>query len=309
MDPTSLGTVTKRPPSSREAPEIEPLDVDGVRTVALLTVLWGVAFVVLAIRRDALEADGNGWWLWTCLAGVGLGMLGMEYTRRRRDAIAHAKLLEEAEDDDAEPVNEPLTGHDDEADTSPELPRVDTANHPVVNTSDNVTRPIETTAPPQARPGLRPGPGTEPALPRVPDRQPTTGQQPPMRDVQPPARDIDMPKRHVESPLPNVKRPANRPSTEHPAPGGAEQGPLTSGAFPRVGDTQPAPGTDTDLVGPDYRPRRARSTPAPPPPPPDDEPLLETTLGGGQRSQQPDPDDAGDDDEPGYRGRRRRDSA
>ncbi len=30
------------------------------------------------------EAD-RGWWLWTCLAGFGLGVIGWDYCRRRRN--------------------------------------------------------------------------------------------------------------------------------------------------------------------------------------------------------------------------------
>ncbi|HEY9409688.1 MAG TPA: DUF2530 domain-containing protein [Jiangellaceae bacterium] len=85
---------------TRETPRVEPLDVDGVRTVAIFTVIWAVVFVVLAVRKSALDAAGNGWWLWTCLAGVGLGLLGLEYTRKRRDAIALAELEAEAEADE-----------------------------------------------------------------------------------------------------------------------------------------------------------------------------------------------------------------
>ncbi len=98
--------MAKRRRRTQGTPEVHPLDVDGVRTVAIGTVLWAAAFVVLALRKDSLDEQGHGWWLWTCLAGVGLGLLGLEYTRKRRDAIARALLDEEADlPDGAEPID------------------------------------------------------------------------------------------------------------------------------------------------------------------------------------------------------------
>ncbi|HXU98588.1 MAG TPA: DUF2530 domain-containing protein, partial [Jiangellaceae bacterium] len=102
-------------------PAVRALDVDGVRTVAVGTVLWAITFVVLALFRDDLDAQGVGWWLWTCLAGVGLGLLGLEYTRKRRDSIARAHLYEEANRED-EPVPaepEPVSGEPGPVQTRP----------------------------------------------------------------------------------------------------------------------------------------------------------------------------------------------
>jgi Protein of unknown function (DUF2530) len=93
----NLMAMARRGRRGNEPPAVRPVDVDGVRTVAIGTVLWAVAFVVLAVFRDELSDQGVGWWLWTCLAGVGLGLLGLEYTRKRRDAIARARLREEAD--------------------------------------------------------------------------------------------------------------------------------------------------------------------------------------------------------------------
>jgi hypothetical protein len=64
--------------------DVAPLDVDGVRTVAVGTILWLAAFFVLLAFRDRLEDAGRGWWLWTCVAGFGLGAIGWVYCRRRR---------------------------------------------------------------------------------------------------------------------------------------------------------------------------------------------------------------------------------
>ncbi len=73
------------------AAHVAPVDNDGVRTVAVGTGLWAVALVVLLVMRDDLEAAGRSWWIWTAVAGLGLGLLGFEYTRRRRDAIARVR--------------------------------------------------------------------------------------------------------------------------------------------------------------------------------------------------------------------------
>lgn len=66
--------------------QLEPLDVDGVVPVLVITMLWGVASVVLLFMRDDLAADNRTWWLWTCVAGFGFGLLGFAFVRRRRDA-------------------------------------------------------------------------------------------------------------------------------------------------------------------------------------------------------------------------------
>jgi hypothetical protein len=64
--------------------EVEPLDVDGVRTIATGTAAWVVAFVVLLVFHGWLGRHGLTWWLWTCLTGVALGLVGLVYCRRRR---------------------------------------------------------------------------------------------------------------------------------------------------------------------------------------------------------------------------------
>ncbi|WP_245916413.1 DUF2530 domain-containing protein [Nocardioides gansuensis] len=68
--------------------DVEPLDVDGVRTVEVGTAVWLVAFIALLPFYGTLEESGRLWWLWTCLAGFGLGLFGLEYCRRRRKVRA-----------------------------------------------------------------------------------------------------------------------------------------------------------------------------------------------------------------------------
>ncbi len=63
--------------------DVEPLDVDGIRTVAVGSALFLVAFLVLLPFHGRLQEAGRAWWLWTCLAGFGLGVIGWDYCRRR----------------------------------------------------------------------------------------------------------------------------------------------------------------------------------------------------------------------------------
>ncbi len=63
--------------------DVQPLDVTGVRTVGVGAALWLLAFLLLLPFHGWLEETGRTWWLWTCLAGFGLGMFGFDFCRRR----------------------------------------------------------------------------------------------------------------------------------------------------------------------------------------------------------------------------------
>ncbi len=68
--------------------EVEPLDVDGVRTMAVGTILWAVVAFAMLPFVGTLREQGDDWWFWTAVAGFGLGCIGIEYCRRRRNALA-----------------------------------------------------------------------------------------------------------------------------------------------------------------------------------------------------------------------------
>ena len=68
-------------------PDPPPLETDDVKIVAGGTAAWTLAAVVLGIARLA-GADVHGWWITMCVAGALLGLLGVRYCQRRRDAIA-----------------------------------------------------------------------------------------------------------------------------------------------------------------------------------------------------------------------------
>lgn len=56
---------------------VEPLRTNDRTTVLVGCALWAVLLVLSVLNRDALEADGHGWWLWTCVAGLVLGAVGL----------------------------------------------------------------------------------------------------------------------------------------------------------------------------------------------------------------------------------------
>jgi hypothetical protein len=55
-----------------------PLEANDQLVTGVLTVAWAVAFVVLLILRNSLPGRER-WWVWTCAAGLGMGLFGLWY--------------------------------------------------------------------------------------------------------------------------------------------------------------------------------------------------------------------------------------
>jgi hypothetical protein len=73
-------------PDTGMRPPPPPLEGDIVKLVAAGSLIWFALFVVAWFMRDSLTEDGHEWWPWCALAGSGLGLLGLWYVRRLRDA-------------------------------------------------------------------------------------------------------------------------------------------------------------------------------------------------------------------------------
>jgi hypothetical protein len=74
------------PGPSKQAPP--PLQVDTARVVLVGIALWAVALVVLLVLGNRVDRM----WTWTCVAAIGLGVLGLwimklqgQVSRRDRD--------------------------------------------------------------------------------------------------------------------------------------------------------------------------------------------------------------------------------
>lgn len=76
----------------------EPFDVSMMPFAVGGTVLWTAAGLVLFLYREELEARGLTMWLWTCLAGVIGGLVGIVVMhvrdRRRRRRATHATAVD-----------------------------------------------------------------------------------------------------------------------------------------------------------------------------------------------------------------------
>ncbi|WP_328311357.1 DUF2530 domain-containing protein [Streptomyces sp. NBC_00442] len=68
-----------------EAPE--PLEGPVVATITGGTILWFVLFLVQLPFYGWFDDHGHVWWVWTCLAGGGLGLIGIWYVRGRDAAL------------------------------------------------------------------------------------------------------------------------------------------------------------------------------------------------------------------------------
>ncbi|MFG2371063.1 DUF2530 domain-containing protein [Streptomyces sp. NPDC048504] len=70
---------------THEAPE--PLEGPIVPTIIGGTILWFVLFLVQLPFYGWFDDHGHLWWVWTCLAGAGLGLIGIWYVRGRDAAL------------------------------------------------------------------------------------------------------------------------------------------------------------------------------------------------------------------------------
>jgi Protein of unknown function (DUF2530) len=91
--------MAKTPP--RAAPP--PLEANDVAVVTGGTVVWFVLFLVQLPFYGWFDDHGHTWWIWTCLAGAGLGLIGIWYVRRRRNAMRRDAERPTAEDHEPTP--------------------------------------------------------------------------------------------------------------------------------------------------------------------------------------------------------------
>ena len=71
-DPSAARPDEAPPTGTGERRSLPPLQVDSVRIVLIGTACWVVALVVVLLLGDRVARV----WTWTCVAGIGLALLG-----------------------------------------------------------------------------------------------------------------------------------------------------------------------------------------------------------------------------------------
>ena len=67
--------------------QLEPMQINEAKVIWIGIGCWTAAFLIMLPFRKTLIDDGHGWWLYTCLAGAGLGMVGLPMVGRRKTVM------------------------------------------------------------------------------------------------------------------------------------------------------------------------------------------------------------------------------
>ena len=66
-------------------PAPPPLEANDQLVAAVITAGWAVALVVLLVLREQIPPSER-WWIWTCVAGVVMGLFALWYVPRLKRA-------------------------------------------------------------------------------------------------------------------------------------------------------------------------------------------------------------------------------
>jgi O-antigen/teichoic acid export membrane protein len=69
---------------SERRPDPAPVVTDDRKPMLIGIGIWIVALALILVFDGPLTAAGDGWWLWACVGGIVLGLVGVFYTHWRR---------------------------------------------------------------------------------------------------------------------------------------------------------------------------------------------------------------------------------
>jgi hypothetical protein len=68
---------------SERRPDPAPVRTDDRKAILVGITLWLLAMIAFLLFLHPLIEAGHRWWLWSCVTGIGLGLVGLLYTHRR----------------------------------------------------------------------------------------------------------------------------------------------------------------------------------------------------------------------------------
>jgi hypothetical protein len=68
---------------SERRPDPTPVPTDDRKAIVVGLALWCLAFAAMLVVPAVVAVEISATWLWTCLVGVALGLIGVVYTNRR----------------------------------------------------------------------------------------------------------------------------------------------------------------------------------------------------------------------------------
>ena len=63
-----------------------PVQTDDRKAFLVGTALWVVGLAVFIVLLPMLTEQGHTWWLWTCVAGLAIGLIGLGWSVWRQRA-------------------------------------------------------------------------------------------------------------------------------------------------------------------------------------------------------------------------------
>jgi len=69
---------------SERRPDPTPVQTDDRKAFLVGIALWVVGLAVFVIVLPMLVEQRNTWWLWTCVAGLAIGLIGLLWTNWRQ---------------------------------------------------------------------------------------------------------------------------------------------------------------------------------------------------------------------------------
>ena len=75
--------------SRERVPAPPPLEANDQLVAAVITAGWAIALVVVLVLREQIP-PAERWWIWTCVAGVVMGLFALWYVPRLKRARARS---------------------------------------------------------------------------------------------------------------------------------------------------------------------------------------------------------------------------